>query len=161
MSAIAEAPGAYLIEARSAEKTAKTGRYRIRVEELRAATAEDKYRVAAEAAFREAEQLQNGTPEEKERASKSIMKRWSSYRRASDRSGEAQTLTSIGAVYRLLGEMRKALEKHNEALPIFQAVGDPRGRLKHSTASAWSIGHWESRRRRWRSSMRRCRSTRR
>ena len=58
MLAIAEAPGAYLIEVRSSEKTAKTGRYEIKVEELRAATAEDKYRVAGETIFREAEQLQ-------------------------------------------------------------------------------------------------------
>ncbi|MGH2581483.1 MAG: PPC domain-containing protein, partial [Anaerolineales bacterium] len=43
VSVIAEAPGAYQIEARSPEKTAKTGRYEIKVEELRAATAEDKY----------------------------------------------------------------------------------------------------------------------
>jgi hypothetical protein len=63
VSVIAEAPGAYLIEVRSPEKTAKTGRYEIKVEELRAATAEDKYRVAGEAALREAEQLQNGTLE--------------------------------------------------------------------------------------------------
>jgi hypothetical protein len=41
ISAIAEAPGAYLIEVRSPEKTAKAGSYEIRVEELRAATAED------------------------------------------------------------------------------------------------------------------------
>ena len=34
VSVIAEAPGAYLIEARSPEKTAKTGRYEIKVEEL-------------------------------------------------------------------------------------------------------------------------------
>src|SRR5262249_48556916 len=45
-SVIAEASGAYLIEVRSTEKTAKAGRYEIKVEELRAATAEDKYRVA-------------------------------------------------------------------------------------------------------------------
>src|SRR5262245_63395981 len=54
VSAIAEASGAYLIEVRSPEKTAKAGRYEIKVEELRAATAEDKYRVAGGAAFREA-----------------------------------------------------------------------------------------------------------
>src|SRR5215468_3123388 len=42
VSAIAEANGAYLIEARSAEKTARAGRYKIEVEELRAASAEDR-----------------------------------------------------------------------------------------------------------------------
>jgi hypothetical protein len=65
VSAIAEAPGAYLIEVRSPEKAAKTGRYGIMVEELRAATAEDKYRVAGEVIFREAERLKDGTLEAK------------------------------------------------------------------------------------------------
>jgi hypothetical protein len=54
ISAIAEASGAYRIEAHSAEKTAKAGRYEIKVEALREANAEDKYRVAAESVFREA-----------------------------------------------------------------------------------------------------------
>jgi hypothetical protein len=67
-SAIAEGPGAYLIEVRSHENTAKTGRYEIKVEELRAATTEDKYRVAGETVFREAEQLQNGTLEAKRKS---------------------------------------------------------------------------------------------
>ena len=44
-----------------------------------------------------------------------------------DRRVEAATLTSIGAVYRSLGEMQKALEKFNEALPICRAVGDRSG----------------------------------
>src|SRR5262245_34329623 len=65
VSAIAEAPGAYLIEARSAEKTAKEGRYEIKVEELRAATAGDKYRVTGEVIFREAERRMNGKIEVK------------------------------------------------------------------------------------------------
>jgi CHAT domain-containing protein/Tfp pilus assembly protein PilF len=38
--------------------------------------------------------------------------------------GEAITLTNIGAVYDSLGEMQKALEKFNEALPLERAVGD-------------------------------------
>ena len=35
-----------------------------------------------------------------------------------DRRGEAITLNNIGLVYHSLGEMRKALEKYNEALLI-------------------------------------------
>jgi CHAT domain-containing protein/tetratricopeptide (TPR) repeat protein len=126
VSAVAEAPGAYLIEARSAEKTAKAGRYEIKVEELRAATAEDRHRVAGEAIFREAERLQNGTLEAKRKSIEMYHEAVDSYRRASDRKGEAVTLGAIGEVYRSLGEMQKALEKYNEALPIFQAVGDRR-----------------------------------
>ena len=99
VSVIAEAPGAYLIEARPPEKTAKTGRYEIKIEELRAATAEDKYRVAGEAVFREAERLQNGTLEAKRKSVEKYHEALDSYRRASDRRGEAQTLNNIGEMY--------------------------------------------------------------
>src|SRR5262245_20513627 len=43
MAVIAEAPGAYLVEVRSPEKTAKAGRYEIKVEELRAATRSEEH----------------------------------------------------------------------------------------------------------------------
>src|SRR6266508_2423155 len=127
VSAIAKAPGAYLIEVRSSEKTAKTGRYEIKVEELRAATAEDKYRVAGEMIFREAERLQNGTLEAKRKSAENYHEALELYRRAGYRYGEAAALNSIGDIYRSLGEMQKALEKYNEALPIRRAVGDRKG----------------------------------
>ena len=45
--------------------------------------------------------------------------RFCRFRRAvGDRSGEATTLSNIGAAYESLGEMQKALEKYKEALPI-------------------------------------------
>src|SRR5262247_3526312 len=123
VSAIAEAPGAYLIEVRSAEKTARAGHYGIKVEELRAATAEDKYRVAGEAAFREAEQLKDGTLEARRKSVEKYYEALELYRRAGARSGEAGTLNCIGEVYRGLGETQKAMEKFNEALPISRAIG--------------------------------------
>src|SRR6266511_3442007 len=127
VSAIAEVPGANLVEVRSPEKTAKTGRYEIKLEELRAATAEDNYRVAGESAFREAEQLKDGTQEDRRKSIEKYQEALELYRRASERNGEAQTLNNIGVVDWSLGEMQKALEKYNEALPIRRAVGDRRG----------------------------------
>src|SRR6266498_5654816 len=127
VSAIAEVPGANLVEVRSPEKTAKTGRYEIKLEELRAATAEDKYRVAGESVFREAGMLKNGTLEAKRKSIEKYHEALESYRRAGDRRGEAETLSNIGEVYYLLGETRKALEKFNEALPIRQGAGDSGG----------------------------------
>ena len=124
ISAIAEAAGAYMVEARSAEKTAQTGRYEIKVEELRAATAEDKYRVAGETVFREAERLGNGTLEDKRKSIEKYHEALDLYRRAGARRGEAVTLNNIGEVYHSLEETRKALEKFNESLPILRAVGD-------------------------------------
>jgi CHAT domain-containing protein/Tfp pilus assembly protein PilF len=127
VSAITEAPGAYLIEVRSPEKTAKTGRYEIKIEELRAATVEDKYRVAGELIFREAEQLQNGTLEAKRKSIEKYHEALGLYRKAGARSREAVMLNSIGEVYRSLGETQKALEKYNEALPLRRVVGDRSG----------------------------------
>jgi CHAT domain-containing protein/Tfp pilus assembly protein PilF len=124
VSAVSELAGAHLIQVRSSEKTAKSGRYEIKVEELRTATAEDKYLVAGEAIFREAEELQGGTLEAKRKSIEKYHEALELYRRASARSREAGTLNNIGLVYWSLGDTQKALEKYNEALPIFQAVGD-------------------------------------
>ncbi|MBO0861764.1 MAG: CHAT domain-containing protein [Chloracidobacterium sp.] len=127
ISAIGEAAGAYRIEVRSAEKTAQTGRYEIRIEELREATAEDKYRVAAERVSREAERLQSGTLEARKKSVEKYHEALELYRRAGDRRGEATTLSNIGLIYWSVGEMQKALEKYNEALPLRRAVVDPKG----------------------------------
>src|SRR6266508_1227795 len=146
VSAITEMPGAYLIEVRSPEKTAKTGRYEIKVEELRAATAEDKYRVAGESVFREAGMLKNGTLEAKRKSIEKYHEALESYRRAGDRRGEAETLSNIGEVYYLLGETRKALEKFNEALPIRQGAGDSGGEaetLINIGLVYWSLGEMQ------------------
>jgi CHAT domain-containing protein/tetratricopeptide (TPR) repeat protein len=120
--AISESPGAYLIEVRSSEKTAKPGRYKIKVEELRIATAEDKYRVAGELIFREAERLKDGTLEARRKSVEKYHEALELYRRAGARSGEAGTLNRIGEAYWGLGETQKALEKFNEALPISRAI---------------------------------------
>jgi tetratricopeptide (TPR) repeat protein len=127
--AIAEAAGTYRIEVRALERTAEPGRYEIRVGELREATAEDRYRVAAGSVFREAEQLnlEIGTLEAKRKSIEKYHEALELYRRSGDRRGEADTLNNIGTVYYTLEEMRKALEKYHEALPIFKAVGERSG----------------------------------
>jgi len=143
VSAIAEAPGAYLIEAHSPEKTAKTGRYEIKVEKLRMATAEDKYRVAGESVIREAEQLKDGTLEDKRKSIEKYHEALELCRRASDRDGEAQILNDIGEVYQSLGETQKALEKYNEALPLSRAIGARRVEavtLNNIGVVYWTLG---------------------
>jgi CHAT domain-containing protein/Tfp pilus assembly protein PilF len=146
VSAIAEGAGAYRVEARSVEKTAKTGRYEIKVEELREATAEDKYCVDAEALFREAGQLKEGALEAKRKGIEKYQEALELYRRARDRKREAETIHNIGRVYWSLGEMQKALERYNEALPIRRAVGDRRGEA-HTLGNIglvyWSLGEMQ------------------
>src|SRR5262245_19336544 len=137
ISAIAEAAGAYRIEVRSAVKTVQTGRYEVKIEELREATAEDKYRVAAEALYREAEQLREGTLEERKKGIDKYQEALELYRRAGDSRGEAETLNSIGEVHLSLGERRKALDKFDEALPIRRAIGDSRGGVGTLSNIGW------------------------
>src|SRR6266542_3837383 len=127
ISAIAEAAGAYRIEVRSVKKMAKTGHYEIKIEELRDATTEDKYRVAAESLYREAELLSQGTLEEKRKCIEKYQEVLELYQRAGASREEAATLNDIGWVYRSLGETQKGLDKYNEALPIRRATGDRRG----------------------------------
>jgi CHAT domain-containing protein/Tfp pilus assembly protein PilF len=146
VSAIAEAPGAYLIEVSSPEITAKTGRYVIKVEELRAAAAEDRCRVAGESVFREAEQLKDGTLEAKRKSIEKYHEALELYRRATDHRGEAITLNSIGEVYRSLGEMQKSLEKYNEALPISRAISARKVEaniLNNIGVVYWSLGEMQ------------------
>jgi CHAT domain-containing protein/uncharacterized protein HemY len=143
---IAEDTGAYLIEVRSSKKEANTGRYEVKVEELRTATEEDKYRVAGEKIFREAEQLKGGTLEAKGKSIEKYHEALELYRRASDRKAEAQTLNNIGEVYSSLGETRKALEKFNEALPLLRALGDRREEaeiLNNIGVVNWSLGEMQ------------------
>src|SRR6266542_3348208 len=127
VSAIAEAAGAYGIEVRSADKTAQTGRYEIKIEELREAIAEDEYRVAADSLFREARQLRKGTLEAKRKSIEKYEEALGLYRRAGDSRGEAETLNSIGLAHHSLGEKQKALDKYNEVLPVLRAIGERGG----------------------------------
>src|SRR5262245_2241918 len=143
ISAIADVAGVYRIEAHSTEKTAQTGRYQVKIEELRDATAEDKYRVAAEALYHEAELLSQGTLEEKRKGIEKFQEALEPYRRAGDRHGEAATLHNIGMVHANLGETQKALEKYNEALSIRRAISARKGEvitLNDIGLAYWSLG---------------------
>jgi CHAT domain-containing protein len=126
ISVIAEATGAYIIEMRSTEKTAQKGRYQVKIDELREATAEDKYRVAADALSLEADLLTRGTLEERRKGIEKYQEALELYRRAGASSEEAETLRSIGVTHQSLGEIQKALEKYSEALPILRTIADRR-----------------------------------
>ena len=80
------------------EKTAQTGRYEVKIEELREATAEDKYRVAAEYALsRSKAQFQKGTLEERRKCIEKYQEALELYKRAgASRERKAGTLNDIG-----------------------------------------------------------------
>jgi CHAT domain-containing protein len=126
VSAISEEAGAYAIEVRSIEKAAQTGRYKVKIEELREATAEDEHRGAAESAYREAEKFRLGTLEERRKSLEKYQEALELYRRAGDHSKDANILNNIGVAHFLFLDWWKALEKYNEALALSRATGDRR-----------------------------------
>jgi CHAT domain-containing protein/Tfp pilus assembly protein PilF len=125
VSLVAEVSGAYLFNVRSLEKGASAGRYEVRIEELRTATEADRTRVAAERSYLAGAQLQSQRTRESQR---NAIERYGEalrlMREASDRRGEAMTLTNMGMVYYLLSEPQKALEPLNHAVTIWRAIGD-------------------------------------
>jgi CHAT domain-containing protein/Tfp pilus assembly protein PilF len=129
VSAIAQTSGTYRLVVRSLEKGMPAGRYKVKIEELRAATEQDKTRIAAEKAYTQAMSLRGGTEtaESLQIAIKKYEESLSLYHVIGDRKGEATVLMRIGEVYSLLGEKQKALDYFAQALTIHRAIGNLEG----------------------------------
>ena len=125
MIMVTKAPGNYRVEVGSVEEDAQPGKYEVKLVEIRAATEQDKDRVAAQNLSAEGRQLAaQGAKAAFEVAIKKYQEAMMLYRAAGDREGEAQALGNIGFCYSNLSEMRKALNYYQQALSILQAVGD-------------------------------------
>lgn len=128
VSVVAEASGDYRLELGARNKDVAAGRYRIRIEELRDATARDRHYVAAQKAFFEGEQLKaQGTAESLRKALEKWQQALPLWRAAEEREREASTLSVIGDIYSNLGDTQKALQFFNQALPLHRAVHNLRG----------------------------------
>ncbi|MDX6558901.1 MAG: hypothetical protein QOF72_1950, partial [Blastocatellia bacterium] len=127
VSLIAQTPGNYRLEVRSLEKQEVRGHYGLRVEEIRPANVEDSYRIAAQKAVAEGQQLLR---EWKEESSLSAINRFKDslplWRAAGDRRAEAFTLRSIGDVYQPLGDYQQALNYYDQALSLNLKILDRR-----------------------------------
>lgn len=128
VSAIAEVSGTYRLEVRSLEEDPVPGRYEVRVEEVRPATALDIHRIAAEHAFANAQELRNEWKAESSRKAigryKDALQYW---RTAGERLLEATSLRNIGETYHLLGESRTALNFYEQALMLSKRAKDSNG----------------------------------
>src|ERR1051326_3999016 len=125
VSLVAEVSGVYLFNVRSLEKGASTGRYEVRIEDLRTATDADRTRVAAERSYFAGAQLQGQrTGESRRKAIDQYSEALRLMREAGDRREEAMTLTNMAIVYNLLSEPQKALDPLDHALTIWREIGD-------------------------------------
>jgi CHAT domain-containing protein/Tfp pilus assembly protein PilF len=137
VSLVTEKAGEYRLEVRSVEKNAVAGHYKIEIAELRAATTQDSNRILAERAYAEGQLLRwQQTAESKRKAIEKLEVALPLWQAVADRREEAVILSSIGEVYRDMGDNPKALEYYNRALPLLKGFDSS----KEETALLVNIG---------------------
>jgi CHAT domain-containing protein/tetratricopeptide (TPR) repeat protein len=145
VSLIAQVSATYRLEVTSLEKGAAPGRYEIKLEELREATAKDRDRISAERALAEAEQFRaQGTAESLRKAIEKYQQALPLWSTLGDRQKEALTLSMIGQIHWQLGESQKALEYSSQAVSLSRAVGDRKGEaesLHNIGVDYWQLGN--------------------
>jgi len=122
---VAEAAGEYHISVRVPGQTPDSKHYEIKLEELRAAVADDGKRTEAERLFTQ------GLGERDRRSYDQAILTYAQalrlYREVRDREREGDALGATGSAYSNLGRNDKAIEYYEQALPIFREVKDRRG----------------------------------
>jgi tetratricopeptide (TPR) repeat protein len=128
LSAVALASGVYRLGVQSHHKEAAAGRYEVRIEELREASAAERNSLGADAAFRQAEALRRmGTAESLQKSVERYGVAAPLYHAAGDRKTEAASLNRRGMAYRALGDKAKALANFEQSLTIRRDIKDISG----------------------------------
>lgn len=128
ISIVAVVAGSYRLDVRPLEKDAAAGNYEIKVIELRDTTAQDRIRIAAKKATRQAKHLgAQRTAESQRKALEKYKEALSLWRAVGDRDEEAKTLSGIGIAYVSIDEYQQALDHLNQALTIQRTIGDREG----------------------------------
>lgn len=138
---LAEQPGPYRLDVRAMERAAPRGHYKLQMEAPRTATPEDQSRTAAERALEDAERCRaQGTTASLRQAIAKAEESIALWRAAGDRRGEAESLSRLGRLHSLVGEMQTALTEYHEAVLLRQAEGDRRGEavtLQEPSTLSW------------------------
>jgi CHAT domain-containing protein len=127
ISGVADTAGEYRLEVMVLDKEAPSGRYQIRIEELREASQKDRTRVAAEWAYAQGGRLRvKATADSLRLSLEKYREALSLWRAADDRDSEAGTLIDMGLSHALLGERQKALEFYGQAILLARSIGNRR-----------------------------------
>lgn len=125
---VVETSGSHRLEVRALDKNVPAGKYEVKINERRQATAQDKERIAGMRAFTEAEQLSaHETAEYYRKAREKYDEALKHFRAAADRYNEAITLNNKGLTYLLIGEYQESLDYFSQARGIYQALNDGGG----------------------------------
>ncbi len=112
--------GVCLFEIRTA-KEATRGAYEIRLEELRAATPQDRSVVEGLRGLVDAQQLfRQGGADNLRKAVEKFQELMTLFQSAQHKQGEADALLFLGLSHRRMGDNQKAMEFYNRALPLYR-----------------------------------------
>jgi CHAT domain-containing protein len=138
LSIVAETTGAYRVEVKAAEGT---GRYEIRLEQLRTATEQDRSRVTAQQLCTAAKELRNQrTAESYEKSIEKYQAALEIWRKLNDKAMEAMTLHEVGMIYGDTGQYQRALDSYVEARAAYKSLGNLRGEANILSNTAWVYG---------------------
>ena len=134
---VSDGDGIYRVEVRPLKKDG-SGNYDVRLDEVRAATTQDRNLVAANAAFAEANNAR--AQKRKPEAIKKYAEALQLYRAAANREGEIATLNILAAGYHNIGEKQKSLDTYDEVLGIYRAAGNRQGEAEtlHNIGTAYN-----------------------
>src|SRR5262245_25228520 len=138
LSLIAETDGAYQLKISVADPRAARASYKIRVEDLRAATTRDSQFVDAERNFSEATRLlRRGKADSLPQATaiyEAALQRW---RELGERHYEMKTLIHLGAVNDRQQKFQRLIELDAQALPLARELGDRRYEARSLSGIGW------------------------
>lgn len=141
LSFVADTAATYRLEVRSTANRKVTGRYELRLEQLRPPTQEDHSRFTAQRLFTEAEALRNQAKAES--YEQSIVKYRAAldiWRVLNDKFMQAVTLYEVGWIYGDTGHYQKALDCFAQASTLYKALGDRKGEANTFSNTAWIFG---------------------
>ncbi len=125
---LAHVSGKHTLEVRSVAKDGAAIRYKLSVAELRAATEEDRNRVAAAKAYTEGMRLlEKGDQQSLREAIEKYKTAMSLFKAAGERKDEASMLGYIGYVHQQLKQWAEAIESYTNALALHRAIGNREG----------------------------------
>jgi hypothetical protein len=128
-SLIADRGGEYQIRVTMSPRSSEAGRYRIELTDIHPPTEQDRMRLQAETQVFGAVAGDRAQDREKRLQAIAGYERAAALWRSLLNDGEvALCLHGIGTIYESLGEMQKALDYHNQALPLRRAVADRAGK---------------------------------
>ena len=138
VSVLADVGGTYLLEVTSLDNDAPKGRYRVKLEELRSATPQDKSRITAQQTFTEAKPFRNQrTRESYRKAIQKYLEALAIWRDVNDVQMKAYTLNEMGLIYGDIGEYQKGLDAYAEAHTLYTQLGDWKSAASMDVNSAW------------------------